>query len=116
MTRVEKYNIPKVYQGRNCFFDRALVDVHFAQLIADIDLRDYYTIPQLEEKYKMSHAAVLSFVTRNKIPRITQGRTVYYSRAHIDTLKGERESIDPNYYTYAEVMEKYHFSKDQISY
>ena len=42
MTRVEKYNIPKVYQGRNCFFDRALVDVHFAQLIADIDLRDYY--------------------------------------------------------------------------
>ena len=116
MTRVEKYNIPKVYQGRNCFFDRALVDVHFAQLIADIDLRDYYTIPQLEEKYKMSHTAVLSFVTRNKIPRITQGRTVYYSRAHIDTLKGERESIDPNYYTYAEVMEKYHFSKDQISY
>ena len=66
MTRVEKYNIPKVYQGRNCFFDRALVDVHFAQLIADNDLRDYYTIPQLVEKYKMSHAAVLSFVTRWK--------------------------------------------------
>ena len=66
MTRVEKYNIPKVYQCRNCFFDRALVDVHFAQLIADIDLRDYYTIPQMEEKYKMSHAAVLSFVTRWK--------------------------------------------------
>ena len=116
MTRVEKYNIPKVYQGRNCFFDRALVDVHFAQLIAEIDLRDYYTIPQLEEKYKMSHASVLSFVTRNKIPRITQGRTVYYSRAHIDTIKGERESIDPNYYTYAEIMEKFHFSKDQVSY
>ena len=116
MTRVEKYNIPKVYQGRNCFFDRALVDVHFAQLIAEIDLRDYYTIPQLEEKYKMSHASVLSFVTRYKIPRITQGRTVYYSRAHIDTIKGERESIDPNYYTYAEIMEKFHFSKDQVSY
>lgn len=116
MTRVQKYNIPKAYQGRNCFFDRALVDVHFAQLIAEIDLRDYYTIPQLKEKYKMSHSAVLSFVTRNKIPRITQGRTVYYSRAHIDTLKGERESIDPNYYTYSEIMEKYHFTKDQVAY
>ena len=116
MTRVEKYNIPKAYQGRNCFFDRALVDVHFAQLIAEIDLRDYYTIPQLEEKYKMSYKAVISFVARNKIPRITQGRTVYYSKAHIDTLKGERESIDPNYYTYAEIMEKFHFSKDQVSY
>lgn len=116
MTRVEKYNIPKVYQGRNCFFDRALVDIHFAQLIAEIDMCDYYTIAQLEEKYDMSHQAVLSFVQRNKIPRITQGRTVYYSRAHIDTIKGERESIDPNYYTYAEVMEKYHFTKDQVSY
>ena len=116
MTRVEKYNIPKVYQGRNCFFDRALVDVHFAQLVAEIDLCDYYTIPQLKKKFNMSHQAVLSFVQRNKITRITQGRTVYYSRAHIDTLKGERESIDPNYYTYAEVMEKYHFSKDQVAY
>ena len=116
MTRVEKFNIPKVYQGRNCFFDRALVDVHFAQLIAEIDLHDYYTIAQLEEKYNMSHQAVLSFVQRNKIPRITQGRTVYYSKAHIDTIKGERESVDPNYYTYAEVMEKYHFTKDQVSY
>ena len=114
--RCEMYNIPKVYQGRNCFFDRALVDVHFAQLIAEFDLRDYYTIPQLEEKYKMSHMAVLSFVQRNKIPRITQGRKVYYSKAHIDTLKGERESVDPNYYTYADVMEKYKFSKDQVSY
>ncbi len=116
MTRVEKYNIPKAYQGRNCFFDRALVDVHFAQLIAEVDLRDYYTIPQLEEKYSMSHQAVLSFVQRNKIPRITQGRTVYYSKAHIDTLKGERESIDPNYYTYSEIMEKYNFTKDQVVY
>ena len=114
--RCEKYSIKKVYQGRNCFFDRSQVDVHFAELIAEFDLRDYYTIQQLEEKYKMSHNAVLSFVQRNKIPRITQGRNVYYSRAHIDTLKGERESVDPNYYTYAEIMEKYHFSKDQVSY
>ena len=114
--RCEMYNIPKVYQGRNCFFDRALVDVHFAQLIAEFDLRDYYTIPQLEEKYKMSHMAVLSFVQRNKIPRITHGRKVFYSKAHIDTLKGERESVDPHYYTYADVMEKYKFSKDQVSY
>ena len=116
MTRVEKYNIPKVYQGRNCFFDRALVDVHFAQLIAEIDLHDYYTVLQLREKYNMSHQAVLSFVQRNKIPRIMQGRTVYYSRAHVDTIKGEREAVDPNYYTYAEVMEKYHFTKDQVAY
>ena len=55
----------------------------------------------------MSHMAVLSFVQRNKIPRITQGRKIYYSKAHIDRLKRERESVDPNYYTYVNVMEKY---------
>ena len=66
MTRVEKYNIPKVYQGRNCFFDRALVDVHFAQLIAEIDLRDYYTIPQLEEKYVNDNNRIYQIIIRHE--------------------------------------------------
>ena len=115
-TRIEKYNIPKIYQGRNTYFDKALVDLHFAELIAEIDLRDYYTIEQLEGKFQMSHQAVLSFVQRNKIPRITQGRNVFYSKVHVDMYKGEREKIDPNYYTYNEIMEKYNFSKDQVGY
>lgn len=115
-TRIEKYNIPKIYQGRNTYFDKALVDLHFAELIAEFDRRDYYTIEQLEEKYQMSHQAVLSFVQRNKIPRITQGRNVFYSKVHVDMYKGEREKIDPNYYTYNEIMEKYNFSKDQVGY
>lgn len=114
--RVQKFNIPKIYQGRNTYFDKALVDLHFAELIAEFDRRDYYTIDQLEEKFQMSHQAVLSFVQRNKIPRITQGKSVYYSKVHVDTFKGEREKVDPNYYTYSEIMEKYSFSKDQVSY
>ncbi len=115
-TRIEKFHIPKIYQGRNTYFDKALVDIHFAELIAEFDRRDYYTIEQLEEKFQMSHQAVLSFVQRNKIPRITQGRSVFYSKVHVDTFKGEREKIDPNYYTYNDIMEKYGFSKDQVSY
>ncbi len=114
--RVQKFNIPKIYQGRNTYFDKALVDLHFAELIADFDMRDYYTAAQLEEKYNWSHQAILSFVQRNKIPRITQGRKVYYSKVHVDMFKGERQQIDPNYYTYNEIMDKYSFSKDQISY
>lgn len=114
--RIEKYNIPKVYQGRNTYFDKALVDIHFAELIAEFDRSDYYTAEQLEEKFNWNHQSVLSFVQRNKIPRITQGRNVYYSKVHIDTFKGEREDVDPNYYTFREIMEKYSFSKDQVSY
>ena len=114
--RCEKYGIKKVYQGRNTFYDKVLVDIHFAELIAEVDMNDYYTIDQIMEKFSMSHAAVLSFVQRNDIPRITQGRKVYYSRAHIDTFKGERENVDPLYYTYKDIHEKYKLSKDQINY
>lgn len=114
--RCEKYGIKKIYRGRNTFYDKALVDIHFAELIAEVDMKDYYTTEQLMEKYSMTKAAVLGFVSRNDIPRITQGRKVYYSRAHIDTFKGERENIDPLYYTYKEIMDKYNFSKDQVSY
>ena len=114
--RCEKYGIKKVYKGRNTFYDKTLVDIHFAELIAEIDMNDYYTIDQIKKKFSMSHAAVLSFVTRNEIPRITQGRKVYYSRAHIDTFKGERENVDPLYYTYKDIQEKYSLSKDQINY
>lgn len=114
--RCEKYGIKKVYQGRNTFYDKALVDIHFAELIAEVDMNDYYTIDQIMEKFSMSHAAVLSFVQRNDIPRSTQGRKVYYSRAHIDTFKGERENVDPLYYTYKDIHEKYKLSKDQINY
>ena len=94
-----------MYQGRNTFYDKVLVDIHFAELIAEVDMNDYYTIDQIMEKFSMSHAAVLSFVQRNDIPRITQGRKVYYSRAHIDTFKGERENVDPLYYTYKDIHE-----------
>lgn len=115
-SRCEKYGIKKIYQGRNTFYDKSLVDIHFAELIAEVDMNDYYTIDQVKNKFCMTHAAVLSFVQRNDIPRITQGRKVYYSRAHIDTFKSERENVNPLYYTYKEIQEKYKLSKDQINY
>lgn len=51
--RCEKYGIKKVYQGRNTFYDKALVDIHFAELIAEVDMNDYYTIDQIMEKFSI---------------------------------------------------------------
>ena len=60
------------------------------------------------DKFSMTHAVVLSFVQRYDISLITlKKRKVYYSRAHIDTFKGERENADPLYYTYKDIHEKY---------
>ena len=116
MRRIEHFDIPKIYEGRNVSFSKTAVDRYFAQLIEDFNKDDYYTIQQIMEKYDMSYTAVISFAARHKIPRETRHREVFYSKPHVDSLKGNGEAIDPLYYTYKEVMEKYGFSKDQVSY
>ena len=116
MRRIEHFDIPKIYEGRNVSFSKTAVDRYFAQLIEDFNKEDYYTIQQIMDKYNMSYSAVISFAARNRIPREARRREVFYSKAHVDSLKGNGEAIDPLYYTYKEVMEKYGFSKDQVSY
>lgn len=116
LSRCERCSIPKVYDGRNVFFKKVYVDAHFAELIEEIDLANYYTTEQLMEKICMSKQNVLTFVYRNKIPRITRGRLVYYSKVHIDNYKRRGNDIDTNWYTYDEIIEKYGLSVDQISY
>lgn len=116
LSRCERFSIPKVYDGRNVFFKKAYVDAHFAELIEEIDLANYYTTEQFMEKFGMSKQNVLTFVYRNKIPRINRGKLVYYSKVHIDNFKRKGESVDANWYSYDEIIEKYGLSKDQISY
>ena len=116
MKRIEHFDIPKIYEGRNVSFSKTAVDRYFAQLIEDFNKEDYYTIEQIMEKFDMTYTAVISFAARHKIPRETRHREVFYSKPHVDSLKGNGEAIDPLYYTYKEVMEKYGFSKDQVSY
>ena len=96
-------------------FSKTAVDRYFSELIEDFDKENYYTIQQVMEKFNMSYSAVISFAKRHKLPRVTRRREVFYSKPHIDSLKGNGEAIDPLYYTFKEVMEKYGFTKDQVS-
>lgn len=116
LARCDKYNIPKVYEGRNTFFKKVHVDARFAELLEPIDLDNYYTISQVQERLNMNNKQnVLSFVYRHDIPRITRGRDVYYSKVHIDNFKRKGSEADANWYTYAEIIEKFGFTKDQIT-
>lgn len=116
LNRCDKFNIPKVYEGRNVFFKKVYIDANFAELIEDINLANYYTVDQAMEKFDMSKQNLLTFVSQHKIPRITRGRTVYYSKVHLDTFKRKGEGVDVNWYSYAEIMENYGLTKDQVSY
>ncbi len=113
-TRINKYNIPIVFEGRNSFFPKKVVNEKFAALTETVSDSDYYTIPQIMEKFGMSHSAVLNYVKRHNISRKTILRKVYYSREEIDKLKDPLK--DEKYYTYPQLKQIYGLSKDQISY
>ena len=64
----------------------------------------------------MSRNAVVTFALRHNIPRINRHHEVYYSRAHIDAIKEKQDKLNPDYYTYSEITEKYGLTKINISY
>lgn len=106
----------KIYEGRNTFFNKKAIDAHFADLLEEIDIDNYYTAEQIMEMYNMTKASVISFVMRHKVSRVNRNGKAYYSKVHIDCIKCKDDSIDTNWSTYEEAMEKYGISKDQISY
>lgn len=116
MRRIDRFSIAKIYDGRNVSYSKTAIDKYFAELAEEINVDDYYTPEQMMEKFNMSRTAVVSFCHRNKIPRINRHHDVYYSKVHVDSLKGTGDEIAPLFYTYKEIKEKYGFSKDQISY
>ena len=114
--RCDRLGIPKVYVGRNTFFSKKAVDVKFADLLEEINLDNYYTMDQVMEMYGMTRTNAMSFVTYHKVPRVNRNGKAYYSKIHIDSIKQKGNEVDPDWYTYEEISEKYGLTKDQISY
>lgn len=114
--RCDRLGIPKVYVGRNTFFSKKAVDAKFADLLEEIDLDNYYTMNQVMEMYGMTRTNAMSFVTYHKVPRVNRNGKAYYSKIHIDSIKQKGNEVDPDWYTYEEISEKYGLTKDQISY
>ena len=119
--RCNRYDIPKIYEGRNVFYSRELIHKYFADLKAEYNREDWYSVEEIMEKFNMSYTAVISFVMRHSIPRIKdhekQRYSPLYSKMHIDSKKGLLgDGTDPDLYTQDEIKEKYNLTKDQLSY
>jgi len=119
--RCNRYDIPKIYEGRNVFYSRDLIHKYFADLKAEYNRADWYSVEEIMEKFNMSYTAVISFVMRHSIPRIKdhekQRYSPLYSKMHIDSKKGLLgDGTDPDLYTQDEIKEKYNLTKDQLSY
>lgn len=114
--RCDRLGIPKIYEGRNTFFSKKAIDAKFADLLEEIDLDNYYTIDQIMTKYNMTRDTAMGFVIYHNVPKVKRNGKAFYSKVHIDSIKQKGNEIDPDWYTYEEIHEKYGFSKDQISY
>lgn len=114
--RCDRLGIPKVYEGRNTFYSKKLIDANFSELLDVIDIDNYYTLSQIMEMYNMTQGAALCFVKYHAVPRVKRNGRSYYSKVHIDCIKHKTDEIDPDWYSYEEAMQKYGITKDQVSY
>ena len=62
----------------------------------------------------MTLSAIYCFVSKNSIPKKKEGIMVYYSKKHVDIVKGITAPEEPQYYTVAEAMEKFNLTRDQL--
>ena len=67
-----------------------------------------------QEKFGMTLSAIYCFVSKNAIPKKKEGIMVYYSKKHVDIVKGITAPEEPQYYTVAEAMEKFNLTRDQL--
>ena len=115
-SRIRKFDILKIMRGRNIFYRREDIHKYFEDFTIELDTDFYYNAEEIMEKYNMTHQAIVAFARRHEIPRIYRNRVTYYSKAHIDSVKTTGKRLDPNYYTRQEIMSRYHFTKEQVSY
>lgn len=114
--KCEDFGIKRLYVGRKIYYEKALVDEKFADLLQPIDTNAYYTAQEICEKYNKSYSAVIAFLNRNNIPKIKRRQNVFYSKFALDECIEKKEKTDPDYYTYDEIASKFNFSKINISY
>ena len=114
--RCEQFGIPQIIEGRRTFWKKKDVDVHFAELLVQYDLKDWYNAKQIKDIYGMKRAALNKYALRHNVPRIQFQNITYYSKSHIDNLKRLAKIPDGNYYTVQDIVKNSSFSTFQVRY
>lgn len=90
--------------------------MHFAELLVQYDLKDWYNAKQIEDIYGMKRAALNKYALRHNVPRILFQNVTYFSKSHIDNLKRLAKIPDGNYYTVQDIVKSSSFSTSQVRY
>lgn len=109
-------NIPKTLIRGKSYFSKEHIDKYFEKkgFGESQDIKEWYTVEDIQEKYNLSTAAIYSFVSEQNIPRKKDGRKVLYSKKDFDIAKGYEQPKEPEYYTTEEAMQKHNLTRDAL--
>ncbi len=110
----KEQNFPKtVHRGKN-LWSKGHIDRFFGKKDPTDDIEEWYTVGEIQEKFGMTLSAIYNLVSKEGIPKKKVGKEARYSKHHFDIAKGIAEPEPPKDYTYAEAMEKYGLTRDQL--
>lgn len=107
-------NIPRIFKMGKTYWSKEHVDKFILKNKADDSITEWYSVPELMEKFNMTITAVYCFASSHQIPKKKHKREVFYSKKHVDIAKGLIEPEKPQYYTMKEAMAKFNMTRDQL--
>lgn len=78
---------------------------------------EFYTVKEVEEKYCVKYGRLNTIIKENNIPKTAYNGKLHVSKTHLDRyFRKTREDVSEihDWYTVAELQEKYNLSRDQI--
>ena len=106
--------IPKVLHHGKTYWSKQHVDKHFAKHIENNSIVEWYSVQDMMEKFNMTTSAVYCFVSKFNIPKKKIKTSVYYSKQHVDAVKGINEPPKEEFYTMKEAVQHFGMTEDQI--
>ena len=110
----KKHGIPRTFNRGKTYWSKKHIDAYFAKKAPDPDITEWYSTQEMQEKFGMTLSAIYTFAHKNAIPKKKEGIMVYYSKKHVDIVKGIAKPEETMYYTVAEAMEKFNLTRDQL--
>lgn len=107
-------NFPKTIHHGKALWSKKHIDAYFRKKAPDDSISEWYTTPEIQEKFGMTLPAIYCFVSTENIPRKKEKNVSYYSKYHFDLAKGVTEPKELEFYTYAEAMSRYNLTRDQL--
>ena len=111
---VKVNKIPKTLNKGKSYFSKKHIDDYFKKKRPDADFDEWYSVEDLKTSFGLTTTAVYSFVSEHNIPKKKDGRTVYYSKKHIDISKKLQEPEEQEYYSTEEAIQKYGMTRDSL--